>query len=141
MRVAVKDVRKLLSDALLEICERKSLDHVTVTEIAAQAGLTRQVFYRYFFDKYDLAKFIHICDFYGALDAIISNEDCDADVWIKVCNTCRFYESFQFCGQALSELRSKIRKIYFCFFHCFSPIKIILPCTERFYYKNVATRM
>lgn len=83
----MKDVRKLLSDALLEICERKSLDHVTVTEIAAHAGLTRQVFYRYFFDKYDLAKFIHICDFYSALDAIISNEDCDTDVWIKVCNT------------------------------------------------------
>ena len=59
----MKDVRKLLSDALLEICERKSLDHVTVTEIAAHAGLTRQVFYRYFLDKYDLAKFIHICDF------------------------------------------------------------------------------
>jgi hypothetical protein len=38
---------------------------------------------------------------------------------IKVCYTCRFYESFHFCGQSLSKLCTKIRKIYFCFFHCF----------------------
>jgi|GEM_PF-3415006 len=66
----MKDVRKLLSDALIEICEHKALDHVTVTEITGQAGLTRQVFYRHFVDKYDLAKYIHLQDYYQALDAM-----------------------------------------------------------------------
>ena len=40
-------------------------------------------------------------------------------VEIKIRNSCRFDQSFQFCGQSLTKLRTKIRKIYFCFFHCF----------------------
>ena len=40
-------------------------------------------------------------------------------VEIKICKSCRFDQSFQFCGQSLTKLRTKIRKIYFCFFHRF----------------------
>ena len=80
----MKGVQKLLSNALLEICERKSLEYVTVTEIAAHAGLTRQVFYRYFIDKYDLAKFIHFHDFCDVLDQILSGEKRGADMWVDI---------------------------------------------------------
>ena len=80
----MKDVRKLLSGALIEICENKPLDHVTVTEIAEHAGLTRQVFYRHFVDKYDLAKYIHLHDYYDVLDAMEVEEECGADMWGNV---------------------------------------------------------
>ena len=66
----MKDVKKRLSEALRHICETRSLDSVTVTEITRQAGVTRQVFYRHFTDKYDLAKYIHLQDYYSALDSL-----------------------------------------------------------------------
>lgn len=77
----MKDVRKLLSEALVEICESKSLDNVTVTEITRRAKLTRQVFYRHFVDKYDLAKYIHLHDYYNALDTTEIGADKGADMW------------------------------------------------------------
>ena len=79
----MKDVRKLLSEALIEICEGKPLDHVTVTEIAGYAGLTRQVFYRHFVDKYDLAKYIHLQDYYEALDALNVETERGVSMWGK----------------------------------------------------------
>ena len=80
----MKDVRKLLSDALVEICENKPLDNVTVTEITRRANLTRQVFYRHFVDKYDLAKYIHLHDYYCVLDAVELGEEKGADMWTIV---------------------------------------------------------
>lgn len=80
----MKDVKKLLSEALVRICEYKPLDNVTVTEIARQAGLTRQVFYRHFADKYDLAKYIHLHDYYSALDSMDMGEERGANLWGNV---------------------------------------------------------
>lgn len=60
-------VKRRLANALIEICESKPLDDVTVTEIAKKANLTRQVFYKYFMDKYELANWIHVDDHYFAL--------------------------------------------------------------------------
>lgn len=80
----MKDVRKLLSEALIEICEGKPLDNVTVTEIAGYAGLTRQVFYRHFVDKYDLAKYIHLQDYYEALDALNVETERGVSMWGKL---------------------------------------------------------
>ncbi|MBQ8280027.1 MAG: TetR/AcrR family transcriptional regulator C-terminal domain-containing protein [Roseburia sp.] len=80
----MKDVRKLLSEALVEICENKPLDNVTVTEITKQAKLTRQVFYRHFVDKYDLAKYIHLHDYYSALENAVLEDDKGVDMWGRV---------------------------------------------------------
>ena len=48
------DVKKLLSEALLELCERKALDKVTVTDVIVCSHVARQTFYNYFCDKYAL---------------------------------------------------------------------------------------
>ena len=80
----MKDIKKRLSEALLYICEIKSLDSVTVTEITRQAGVTRQVFYRHFADKYDLAKFIHLQDYYDALDNLKEGEERGIVMWAQV---------------------------------------------------------
>lgn len=80
----MKDVRKLLSQALVEICEYKPLDNVTVKEITRQAGLTRQVFYRHYADKYDLAKYIHLHAYYRALDDVNIEEESGPHMWGKI---------------------------------------------------------
>ncbi|MGE4540667.1 MAG: TetR/AcrR family transcriptional regulator C-terminal domain-containing protein [Bacteroidales bacterium] len=43
-----------LANSIKEIMAIKSLDKITVKEIVDNCGMTRQTFYRYFHDKYDL---------------------------------------------------------------------------------------
>jgi len=62
----MKQVSYRLAEALETICQKKSLENITVSEIAAEAGVTRQVFYHYFEDKYVLASWIHYKDIYYA---------------------------------------------------------------------------
>lgn len=55
----MKQVPYRLAEALKNICKRKPLEAITVSEITAEAKLTRQVFYHYFGDKFALASWIH----------------------------------------------------------------------------------
>lgn len=43
-----------LAEAIKHLMGRMPLDRITVTDIVADCGLTRQTFYRNFKDKYDL---------------------------------------------------------------------------------------
>lgn len=61
------NVRRKLANALLALCNQKPLEYITVTEIAQKADLTRQVFYKYFVDKYELANWIQIDDYFSIL--------------------------------------------------------------------------
>lgn len=63
----MKQVSYRLAEALETLCQKKSLENITVSEIAAEAKVTRQVFYRYFEDKYVLASWIHYKDLYCSL--------------------------------------------------------------------------
>lgn len=63
----MKQVPFRLAEALRKICNKKALENITVSEIAAEAGLTRQVFYRYFNDKFELAQWIHYMDLYEVM--------------------------------------------------------------------------
>lgn len=53
--MSVKDSRIEFANALKHLIKRENLEAVSVGEIAAEAGLSRQLFYKYFTDKYDLA--------------------------------------------------------------------------------------
>ena len=46
--------KERLAKGIKAIMINKSLDKITIKEIVDQSGLTRQTFYRYFKDKYDL---------------------------------------------------------------------------------------
>lgn len=63
----MKQVPYRLAEALEIICSRKSLENITVSQIAAEAGVTRQVFYHYFDDKYELASWIHYVHLYQSV--------------------------------------------------------------------------
>ncbi|MDR1246564.1 MAG: TetR family transcriptional regulator [Clostridiales Family XIII bacterium] len=53
------DVKKLLSGALLELCNERPLAKVTVKDIIQKAGASRQTFYNHFKDKNDLITYTY----------------------------------------------------------------------------------
>ena len=53
MRVRDKTKKKIAS-SMVELVEKKPIDKITITDITVNCDMTRQVFYRYFVDKYDL---------------------------------------------------------------------------------------
>ena len=63
----IMNVKRKLANALLTLCNQKPLESITVTEIAQKADLTRQVFYKYFVDKYELANWIQVDDYFSTL--------------------------------------------------------------------------
>jgi len=63
----MKQVPYRLAEALENICKHKSLENITVSEIAAEAGVTRQVFYHHFTDKFELASWIHYVHLYQSV--------------------------------------------------------------------------
>ncbi|MCD7892584.1 MAG: TetR/AcrR family transcriptional regulator [Erysipelotrichaceae bacterium] len=46
--------RYLFAQSIKDLMKHQSLDKITVTDIVKHSGMTRQTFYRYFQDKYDL---------------------------------------------------------------------------------------
>lgn len=51
---------QLFADALLELSKKKTVDKITVKEIAKQCGLSSQTFYNHFSDKHALILWIHM---------------------------------------------------------------------------------
>ena len=59
------DPRKKLEIALCKLCEEKSFDKISVKELVNAAKVSRQTFYKYFDDKYDLALWVYKNDVVG----------------------------------------------------------------------------
>ena len=58
MRVRDKTKKKIAS-SMVELVEKKPIDKITITDITVNCYMTRQVFYRYFVDKYDLINWMY----------------------------------------------------------------------------------
>lgn len=52
--------KKLIANSFLELSKLKSLDKITVKDIAANCGITKTTFYNHFCDKYDLMMWIYM---------------------------------------------------------------------------------
>lgn len=60
MRLIEKqDVRYRIADALEFMMQTKPISKISVSDIMNQSGLSRQTFYRYFIDIYDLVNWLH----------------------------------------------------------------------------------
>lgn len=70
----MKQIPYRLAEALETICKRKSLENITVSQIAQHAGVTRQVFYHYFDDKFELASWIHYVHMYQSLKQALEDD-------------------------------------------------------------------
>lgn len=75
----MKQVSYRLAEALENICTRKSLENITVSQIAAEAGVTRQVFYHHFDDKFELASWIHYVHLYQSVKSAL--EEDSKQIW------------------------------------------------------------
>jgi len=70
----MKQVSYRLAEALEEICKHKALENITVREIASKAGVTRQVFYHHFVDKFELASWINYVHMYQSVKKSIEED-------------------------------------------------------------------
>lgn len=75
----MKQVPYRLAEALEDICKQKTLENITVREIASEAGVTRQVFYHHFEDKFDLAAWINYVHMYQSVKK--SMEEDPTQMW------------------------------------------------------------
>lgn len=70
----MKKIPYRLAEALENICKRKSLENITVSQIAQEAGVTRQVFYHHFDDKFELASWIHYVHLFQSVKSAMEKE-------------------------------------------------------------------
>ena len=70
----MKQIPYRLAEALENICKSKALENITVSQIAQAAGVTRQVFYHYFDDKFELASWIHYVHLYQSVKSALEEE-------------------------------------------------------------------
>ena len=53
------NVKSIVADALLRLCETKSLSKITVADLQKESGVSRQTFYNHFKDKQDLIQYVY----------------------------------------------------------------------------------
>jgi len=53
-----RTTEQLLADSIVELMEDTELEKITVQQIVDNCNVTRQTFYRYFYDKYQLVNWI-----------------------------------------------------------------------------------
>lgn len=53
------NIKEILADGLLKLCERISLETMTIQNILEETGVSRQTFYNHFMDKNDLIQYIY----------------------------------------------------------------------------------
>lgn len=53
------DIHKILSDALLKLCQEKKLQSITIKDLLETTGVSRQTFYNRFRDKEDLIQWTY----------------------------------------------------------------------------------
>lgn len=53
------DIKKMLADSLLKLCENKNLEALTIQDLLNDTGISRQTFYNHFIDKNDLIHYVY----------------------------------------------------------------------------------
>ena len=62
------DPKTRLIKAMRMLCESKDVEKIAVGEIVELAGVSRQTFYKYYQDKYELALAVYMADVYRRAD-------------------------------------------------------------------------
>lgn len=70
------NMKQIFTDTLIEMLGEKSLNEITVTDIANRCGVSRQSFYYYFNDIYDIVEWIFMQETEKALE-----EYSDIETW------------------------------------------------------------
>lgn len=114
----MKRIPYRLAEALETICSRKTLENIKVSEIAAEAGVTRQVFYHHFEDKFQLAAWIHYIHLYQSVKQAME-EDLEkvwrltTIYWLKKVKENRAFYVNAFQSVSQKEFQRIIRNFFF----------------------------
>ena len=52
------NIKKVFADSMVRLLNEKSFEQITVKDLCADCGASRQTFYNHFYDKYDLIVWI-----------------------------------------------------------------------------------
>lgn len=63
------DPKSRMIQTMRELCRKKDIDKISVSELVAAAGVSRQTFYKYYQDKYELAMAVYLADVYRRSEA------------------------------------------------------------------------
>lgn len=66
----------VMANAFKRLLEEKTLSKITVEDICAGCGMTRQSFYYHFVDKYDLVNWIFDSEYVSKIEGSGKNKDC-----------------------------------------------------------------
>ena len=88
------DFKKVFADSMVRLLSDKSFEQITVTELCAECGASRQTFYNHFYDKYDLI--VWICrkqceDLWTSFQSRRPFRACMLDVYELLYNNQAFY--------------------------------------------------
>lgn len=114
----MKQIPYRLAEALKCICGKKSLENITVSEIAAGAGVTRQVFYHYFTDKFELASWIHYVHLYQSVKSALEENPrqmwrLTTKYWLKCMENNKVFYMNAFQSVSQKEFQRIIRDFFF----------------------------
>ena len=114
--------QKLLADVLVELLNEKEFGKVTISELSRRAGVSRTMFYNYYYDIYDLVE-------------EVENDLIDLHcIWWK-----RMIEQPQDVAQTLRERRETSRQLEDAYRH-YKPI-LDLNCGKADYYERLDRRL
>ena len=88
--------KALFAESLKELAQFKSVDKITVKELAKNCGLTAPTFYNNFRDKYELAAWIYNQEFDAAFKNFRASRDFEAFVYR--CIEILFEDEIFFCN-------------------------------------------
>jgi len=114
----MKQIPYRLAEALKNICKRKTLENITVSQIAQEAGVTRQVFYHYFDDKFELASWIHYMHLYQSLKKAMEEDmlhiwRLTITYWLQQMKKNKAFYSNVFQSASRKEFQRIIRDFFF----------------------------
>lgn len=118
------DTKKHLLSAVEILMNKKTIERISVNEIAATSSLTRQTFYIHFIDKYDAVNSIYLDDFKDGIARFASGELSCEGTMIHILSIMKrkkdFYSNaFKSRGQnSLMDFMIHFNFQFHCILHC-----------------------
>lgn len=103
-RIDSANARDIIIDAFIELLSQYSMDKVTVNDIVKKSGVSRQTFYNYFSDKFELLQCIYKEEFDRDVEYAKGTSFTYVDVWYNLFMRRRKFYQHAFEIQGYSSL-------------------------------------
>lgn len=131
--------KRAIADALIELCDTKMYNKISVQDITKEVGLNRQTFYYHFTDKEDLLRWIYLNDALIYLNDPIVSIDNWEEQTLKMLKVIKdrgdfYYKTVNSDSNILRQCFSKITKgLFIQLFEQMDKENQLLPEDKEFY--------